>query len=119
MTITAPHNDATTRYYKRVACETYDKANGVYLELGQDNASFLLFDKASREVLRRVKINDDTYTATRSFYKAFADEINHGKLDVRLKTKRRRDGRYSFEWAFYRPDGVLETVSLGTQYVGA
>lgn len=118
MTITT-HQDAKTRYYKRIAQDTYDEANGVYLELKQDHASFLLFDKASREVLRRVKINDDTYTATRSFYKAFADEINHGKLDVRLKTKRWRDGRYSFEWAFYRPNGLQETVSLGTQYVGA
>jgi hypothetical protein len=119
MTITAPHNDATTRYYKRVACETYDKANGVYLELGQDHASFLLFDKNTREVRRRVKINDDLYSKTKHFYKTLAKEINEQRLNVRLKTKRWRDGRYSFAWAFYRPNGILETVSVGTQYVEA
>lgn len=119
MTITAPHNDATTRYYKRVACETYDKANGVYLELGQDHASFLLFDKNTREVKRRIKVNDDLYSKTKHFYKTLAKEINEQRLDVRLKTKRWRDGRYSFAWAFYRPNGVLETVSVGTQYVEA
>lgn len=119
MTITTHHQDATTRYYKRIACETYDDANGVYLELKQDHASFLVFDKNTKEVKTQVRVNDDTYAESRHFYKALADEINNGKLLPRLKTRRWRDGRYSFEWAFYKPNGLIETVSLGTQYVGA
>lgn len=117
---TATHQDTKTRYYKRIAQDTYDEANGVYLELKQDHASFLVFDKGTREVKSRVRVNDDTYEATRSFYQVLADKINHGELKARLNTSKPwRDGRRSFEWAFYRPDGILETISIGTQYIGA
>ncbi len=119
MAITTNHQDAKTRYYKRVACETYDDTNGVYLELKQDHASFLIFDKDTREVKTRVRVNDETYAETKSFYEVLADKVNHGGLITRLKTRRWRDGRYSFEWAFYKPNGLIETISLGTQYVGA
>lgn len=115
MTITT--HQATEQLLRQVAEDTYDEANGVFLDLCKDHVDFLVYNKATDEIINWLPLYGSSYTENRYFYELLSREINDGKLTVRLiRSKLRRDGRRSYEWAFYR-NGYRETVVAGTYVV--
>ena len=110
-------------YLKRVARNTYDTNNRVYLEAKRDHATFVVYNRYTGRTVNRVRVADldldnDPSDYYEGFYKSLAWAIDSDGTTPRLNQYRRKDDSYSFEWTFYDKLGKRITLCPLVQFRG-